>query len=418
LRTGFVWEGLDEPLQIVYRSVEIQPEWHDLSFLSKLEQESHINNYLVADLRRERNLRKPPLMNVALFKLSADSHRLIWSSHHLLMDGWSMPLLVKALICCYEAGCQGEESRQGQARPYKDYIAWLQTRDKFQAHNFWAEELKGFTLPTPFFPEKEVIPFSDHSLYDERKFRVTIERASKIRAMARKSGLTLNTLLLGAWAILLSCYSENEDVVFGVVVSGRPPALRGVESIIGLFINILPVRARLERDRLSLEWLRNLQSRLVEMREYEYYPLTDILRLSEVPGHLPLFDTILVFENYPVDRSMSRKFAGLEIIDLHTVSVSHYPLSVTVSAGDEFAFRFTFRRRRFEPAVVERIAKQLEVALFSLSTHPDWKLGKVIETLAQSDQQLQSIDEEAIDNARLEKLYKTRRRVTRVLPKA
>jgi surfactin family lipopeptide synthetase C len=415
LRTGFVWEGLDEPLQIVYKFVESQIEWRDLSSLSPVEQESYVDEYLKTDRRRDRDLHKPPLMNIALFRLSPAVHRLIWSSHHVIIDGWSMPLLMKELISCYDASCRGEDPRPQHTGSYRDYIAWLQMRDMSQARNFWAKELKGFATPTPIFPKKEMNPSGDHFFRDERQLRVSIEKSATIRDFARKHHLTLNTLLQGAWAAILGCYSGMEEVVFGAVVSGRPPSLPRVESVIGLFINVVPVRARLEQGRLALEWLKGLQARLVEMLEYEYYPLTDIQKLSDVPGHLPLFETILVFENYPVDQSMSEKLTGLEIEDLRAIPLSHYPLSVTVAAGSRLSFRLTFDRRRYEPTAIERIAKQMEIALLGFAAHPDWTPDGIVQMLAQSDNRLRTANEEKLDHVRLEKLSMTRRRATRGL---
>src|SRR6185369_7680989 len=220
---------------------------------------------------------------------------------HLLMDGWSLPLLLKEVFSYYEAYSQGRELQLETSRPYEDYIGWLLEQDMAAAETYWRRRLAGFTEPTPLPAKRNAGDQPKASGYAELKRQLSTEATDQLRRCSRQQQVTLNTVVQAAWALLLSRYSGAQDLVYGATVSGRPPELVGVEEMVGLFINTLPVRVELSSEQMVGEWLRELQRRQVEMRQYEFSPLVEVQGWSEVGRTRTLFDSIVVFENYPLE---------------------------------------------------------------------------------------------------------------------
>jgi Non-ribosomal peptide synthetase modules and related proteins len=288
LRTSFYWEELSEPLQVVHRQVELPWEQGDWRDLSPSEQQVRLEAFLQADRERGFELGQAPLMRCALMRVAEDTYQFVWSFHHLLLDGWSLPLVLKEVLGCYEAYCRGRELRLESPRPYRDYIAWLQRQDLSQAEGFWRKALQGMTAPTPLpIGRSAGVRLEREPRYEEQGLRFSAALTGQLQALARGQRLTLNTLVQGAWALLLSRYSGEEDVLFGVTVSGRPAGLVGVEAMVGLFINTLPVRVQLPPQASLLPWLEQLQGQQVEREQYAYSPLAEIQGWSEVPRGVP-----------------------------------------------------------------------------------------------------------------------------------
>ena len=283
-----------------------QRDWRGLS---SLEQQGRLEAFLEADRARGFDLGQAPLMRCALLREAEDAYRFVLGFHHLLFDGWSLSLLLKEVLAFYEAYCRGRELRLESPRPYRDYIAWLQQQDLAQAEGFWREALRGMTAPTPL-PIGRSEGARLESRYAEQELRVSAALTAQLQGLARAHRLTLNTLVQGAWAVLLSRYSGEEEVVFGATVSGRPVELVGVEAMVGLFINTLPVRVEVPSQASLLPWLQQLQERQVEREQYAYSPLVAIQGWSEVPRGVPLFESIVVFENYPVGEALTEQRDG------------------------------------------------------------------------------------------------------------
>ncbi|RMF35672.1 MAG: non-ribosomal peptide synthetase, partial [Chloroflexi bacterium] len=224
LRTAFLWEGLEEPLQVVYRRVDLPLEKLDWRGLPEAEQAERLAAFLQADRERGFNLAEPPLIRLTLIRTAEEAYQFVWSHHHSLMDGWSQPILVREVFTLYEALRRGQIISLPPARPYRDYIAWLQAQDRAKAEAFWREMLAGFTAPTPLtvdVPPARSRPAEGQDDYAMQRILLPAETRAALDALARKHQLTLNTLVQGAWALLLSRYSGEDDVVFGATVSGR-----------------------------------------------------------------------------------------------------------------------------------------------------------------------------------------------------
>src|SRR6185369_15003226 len=242
LRTGFVWDGLDEPLQKVHRAVEVPVVWEDWRELPSEERRARLEDHLRAEREHGFDLEQPPLIRLWLAQIAEQSHLCVWSSHHLLLDGWCLAVVLGETMSFYEASRQGREIRLRPPRPFRDYIAWLAQQELSQAEIYWRKTLAGFRAPTLLPLDR---PFSSHARaggWRELPQPVGVDSSERLTALARRHRLTLNTLFQGAWAVVLSRYGGGQDIVFGSIVSGRPPELPGVESILGLFINTLPFR--------------------------------------------------------------------------------------------------------------------------------------------------------------------------------
>ncbi len=375
LRTAFVWEGLNTPLQLVYPQVKLP--WVQLDWRASTpnEQQEQLAAFRQAEQEQGVDLKQAPLMRCALIQFADETHQFIWSYHHLLMDGWCLPILFKEILAFYEAFCQGRSLFIEQPRPYRDYIAWLQQQSLVEAETFWKQELIGFTAPTPFRVDKR----TEKSAFQKHEQTLSKTTTEALQSFAKQHLLTLNTLIQGAWAWLLSRYSGETEVVFGATVSGRAVALAGVESMVGLFINTLPVRVSASPETLLLPWLQRLQAQQVEREQYSYTPLVDIQGWSEVPAGVSLFESIVVFENYPIESALREPRSGLKIAQVHLNERTNYPLALVVSPSSpssELLLKITFEAGRFETDTISRMLGHIQRLLEELIAHPEQKLAE------------------------------------------
>jgi amino acid adenylation domain-containing protein len=396
LRTSFHWEDLEKPLQVVHRSAHLRLEQHDWRLIDPAEQEARLDSYLREEQTWGFDLSQAPLMRLVLIRRSEDAYQFIWSHHQLLLDGWSGSLLLQEVSSRYEALCHGEELPWQQSWPYGDYIEWLQQQDLSGAEAFWREALQGFNTPTPLVAGRAVGSLrGQKETYGDQGLRLSRTTTAALQTLARQHQLTLNTLVQGAWALLLGRYSGEDDVLFGVTSAGRPASLAGVESMVGLFINSLPLRVRLRPEAPLLPWLKALQAQQFEMREYEHCPLVEIQGWSEVPRGAPLFESILVFQNYPVGRSSGMwgqqseaKRQGLKIQDVRSTERTIYPLTVIVVPGPELSLLVSYDSYRFDPPAIRRMLGHLQTLLEGMAADPLQRLSCLPLLTAAERQQL------------------------------
>ncbi|MEO0537093.1 MAG: amino acid adenylation domain-containing protein [Cyanobacteria bacterium P01_A01_bin.123] len=382
LRTAFLWEGLDDPLQVVRQQVEVPWEIEDWRSHPPTQQVERLAEFLQRDRRLGFDLLQAPISRFRLIQLRDDTHQFIWSFHHLLADGWSIPIIWQDVLTCYRANCHRVSPALPPLHPYRDYIAWLQAQDLTAAEPFWRSQLQGFSDPTPL-PAASTSHDIGSQLYRQQTKSLTPALDDALQALARSQRLTLNTLIQGAWALLLSHYSSHDQVTYGAVMSGRPAALKGVETMVGLFINTLPVRVSIQPEQLLIPWLQARQQQLLELRQYEATPLSDIQRWSDVPAGSPLFESIVVFENYPTNAPPD---LGFEIRDRDYREQSNYPLALLVVPGDTLEFLLLYDPGRFEDAAIARLLDHLESLLIAFVEHPQATLAD-LPRLSPADQQ-------------------------------
>jgi amino acid adenylation domain-containing protein/non-ribosomal peptide synthase protein (TIGR01720 family) len=373
LRSSFHWEDLDSPRQVVHRDVSLTIEEHDWRELSAAGRESALLDFLEADRERGFELTRPPLLRVALLRLTTDSHYLVFSHHHLLLDGWSHPLIAAEVRALYEAKRRGREPSLRRTRPYSDYIAWLAEQDAGAAEAFWREHLGGIVAATPLPGEtaggRDV---RGRLSFGDWRVRVDARELAALEGAARICRVTLNTFIQGAWALLLSRYSGERDVVFGVLVSGRPPDLEGVERMIGMFVNTLPLRVTVEPRRPLRDWLAEIQQQQVEARRYEYSPLMLVQRWASIPSGTPLFESMVVNENVAPSRAPSRG-ARQRVVPPSTRQ--NVPLLLSLhNFEDELVMTLTYDARRFVDGSIPRVMEQLRTLLVGMAAAPSSRL--------------------------------------------
>ncbi|HWN42410.1 MAG TPA: condensation domain-containing protein, partial [Thermoanaerobaculia bacterium] len=379
LRTSFHWEELKTPVQVVHTEVDLswaEQDWRDLL---PDQREDRLAAWLQEGRRRPLDLSKAPLMRFALVRMSDDVWIFVWIHHHLLLDGWSLPLVLRDLFSIYRTSRLGMPCRLDPAPPYSAFIDWLEEQKGADRELFWSQTLRGFTGPTPIAVDRlHTRPDEGSTPFGEERLVLPRELLAELQSLAVQGRVTLNTLLQGVWALLLSRYSGEEDVVFGATVSGRPADLPRVESIVGLFLNTLPMRVEADPDRPALFWLQEIQSIAVELREHEHTPLAQIQAWSEVPKGVPLFDSILVFENFPVDGSELDPGPSARVREMKITQSTNYPLTLMVSAGLQLYMQILYDRFRFDAATVCRILAHVRLILEGFAREPLRRLGEAV----------------------------------------
>ncbi|HEX6292373.1 MAG TPA: amino acid adenylation domain-containing protein [Herpetosiphonaceae bacterium] len=375
LRTAFFWEDLDEPLQVVQRQAALPFAYHDWRGMPEAEQAARLAAYLQAERSRGFALEQAPLMRVAVMQLTDDRYRCVGCYHHLLLDGWSIPLLEQEVATCYAAFARHQQPRLKRRRPYRDYITWLRQQDLAQAEQYWRRTLAGFTAPTPLQVDRAT---EQPEGYDQQTLHLSSATTQALQELVRQEHLTLSTLVAGAWSLVLSRYSREQDLVFGVTVSGRPADLPGVESMIGLFINTLPLRVRLAPELPLLEWLRSIQAQQFELQQYEYSPLAQVQKWSAVPGGTSLFDSIFVFENFPLTSAFAEESGhALTLRETQMIEPTSYPLTIKAQPGAQLELRIGYARHRFDPATIDRMLGHLATLLEQIAHQPAQRLMDV-----------------------------------------
>ncbi|HEV2861081.1 MAG TPA: amino acid adenylation domain-containing protein [Pyrinomonadaceae bacterium] len=379
LRTAFVWENLNEPLQVVRQSVSLPIDQCDWRGLPRAEQERLLEAYLSEDRLRPFDPSRAPLMRLALARTDEDAYHFVWTHHHLLLDGWSAASLLREVLAGYESLRRGEATPARRPPPFRHYIAWSRQQDASKAERFWRDELKGFAKPTLLTAGRHAggAAADEPPQVSKQEARLTPDETAALHAFARSSQLTLGTLVHGAFALLLGCYSGEDDVVFGTTVSGRPPALAGVDEMVGLFINTLPVRVRVEPRASVLSWLRGLQGKLAGLRDYEYGSLAEIQGWSDVPRGQALFECLLAFENYPVDAALLDGSGGLKLEDVRSSERTNYPLTVAALPGDGLRLQALYTNDRFDDATAGRLLAHLKRLLLDIAAGEDKSLADV-----------------------------------------
>ncbi|WP_072731090.1 non-ribosomal peptide synthetase, partial [Paenibacillus sp. NAIST15-1] len=356
LRTSVDSGWRDQPLQVVYRSRTLKIDYSDLSMKSAAEQEQALGLLKEEDRKKGFAVEADGLMRVAVVRTGLETHQLLWSFHHILMDGWCLPIVVKEVLEVYAALCKGEQPQLLRVSEYSEYIRWLSEQDAQTASNYWTDLLGGFDQAAELPRRQRQVQG-----YEARRVTCSLDRkrTERISQAAREQGVTVNTLLQTAWGLLLHKYSGTSDAVFGSVVSGRPANLPGVEGMIGLFINTIPVRVKCEPGDTVAQVLQRNQEQALASQAYDYYPLHEIQAQSS--KNRELFHHILIFENYPVEEQAASlgDAAGLNITAVQAEEQTNYDLNVMIMPGEELTLHFDFNAQVYERDGMERLQRHL-----------------------------------------------------------
>ncbi|MEA5624694.1 condensation domain-containing protein, partial [Nostoc sp. UHCC 0251] len=385
-RTAFVWESLSQPVQVVYRQVPVTVDTLDWQELSNIEQQAQLKTFLVEQRQQGLQLSQTPLIRLYLLQLDSDTYQFVWCYHHILLDGWSLPLVLKDLFGFYQTISQRQSLELQPTISYRNYIAWLQQQNLDLAKEFWREKLVGFIAPTPLTVNKPLLNQQQHSSYSEQQIQLTVSATDAVVNFVKQHQLTVNNLVQATWALLLSRYSQQKDIVFGATVSGRPPSLVGVESMVGIFINTVPVRVQIADNTDLLGLLKDLQNQQVESEQFSYYSLVEIQGLSDVPRGMSLFETIVVFENYPMDSALDEDNGGLTVSNFRGIEQTNYPLTVVAGIGEQFWLNVSYDTSRFEQETISRLLGHFITMLEAIVANPQQPINQ-LPLLTQPEQQ-------------------------------
>jgi len=378
LRTAFFADAGKKPLQVVRQKVELPFDLQDWRHLDPEAQQRKLEEYLENDRRRGFDPARAPLMRVGLLRLAEARYVLVWSNQHLLLDGWCVPLVLREVLEVYGRLAQGRQDDLPRPRPFREYIAWLQKQHLEEAERYWRSALAGFTRPTALrigscAGDRE----PGARGYPCHEIRLPAAEADGLRLFCREQELTLNTLVQAAWALLLARYSSTDDVVFGSVVSGRPADLPGAEAMIGMFINNLPVRVRIEHGTRLLDWLRNVQGALAAMRRWEHTPLAQVQEWSEVPWGRRLFETLVVFQNYASGESPEESLASLGIGPQRYRFETSYPVALEVAPRSWLGLRLYYDAEVLSSPAARRLLAHFVTILRGMAAAPSAVVGEI-----------------------------------------
>lgn len=378
LRTAVVHLGVSTPVQIVRPTAQVSWDLQDWRGVEEATQQERVDAYLHRVRVQGLALDEAPIMKLALMAVDpGGDHLFVWTCHHILLDAWSVALVLAEVMEIYTALSRGDEPSLPAPRPYREYAAWLQRQDHEQARRFWTDALAGVAAPT-LMALRDDTALHGHASdrYHRQQRSLSTELSNRLRTFVKVHQLTLNTIFQGAWAIVMSQYCGTETVVFGTVVSGRPADLSGVESIPGLFINTVPTTIDVGPQETVVPWLADIQARHLQARAWGYLALSDIRACTMFPRRTPLFDTILMFENYPkLDRREAA--SGLRVLRIDRREHDHYPCSVVVSPDEQIALAIDYDDARFSHAGIVHVLEQLERVLSILTADSTQRLGDV-----------------------------------------
>jgi amino acid adenylation domain-containing protein/non-ribosomal peptide synthase protein (TIGR01720 family) len=381
LRTDFVTHAVAEPLQVVNRRTAVPWAEEDWAGGNAADQEGRLESFLRADRERGFDLAVAPLSRVTLIRVGDEEHQLVWSTHHLCVDGWSWPLIFSDVGAAYEALREGAAPRLPAPCQYGAYIGWLAGAAP-ASRDFWKAALAGFASATPL--PLETTPLADAAA-GVRQASVQLDAAATaaLQSLARTLQVTLNTVVQGAWAILLSHLSGRDDVVFGAAFSGRPAELQGVETLVGPCVNNLPVPVQLDPGQSVADWLPELHERNLEIAQHQYASLSDIQGWAGVPWRLRLFDSLVVFQNYVVDEAVLR-WGTVDVEPVTAPEATNYPLTLTVTPGTEMDLKLMGHTDRFGAASFTMMLDGLERVLASVVQRPGATLAAIQSSLPET----------------------------------
>jgi iturin family lipopeptide synthetase B len=377
LRTSIQWSGFESPLQVVLKHRQMEILYEDLrEALAEASKESVIKDKQRSDRARKFDLMEDTLMRLSIYRTGADEYTFIWSHHHIVLDGWCMGIIVDEFNRIYTSLQQGGAMKLSSPVPYSNYISWLGSRDEQAGYDHWSSYLSGY-------PGLASIP-SSHStavsgyVLRSKEFTLDSLPMKGLLTLSRQYGVTINTLLQMCWGIVLSRYNHSSDVVFGQVVSGRPADLRGIESMVGVFINTVPVRIQYDQDETVATLLERLQRQALENDQYQYGTLAEIQ--SRNGGQL--LDHIMIFENYPLSEAMTGSAQGsYAITHVEVFEQTNYDLVIIAVPRDELYVRMDYNGNRYDENMIAGVVEQLKNILEEVSMQGGQALVRSLKTV-------------------------------------
>jgi amino acid adenylation domain-containing protein len=389
LRTSLRWRDVAEPLQDVHKSASMPSSERDLRSLSPEEQEAHIAAFLEDDRRSGFDLSSAPLMRLTLFRVEESRYKVIWTFHHIYLDGRAFFTVLTEAFAFYEALREGTELTLPVPPPFYEYVNWLRTKSSAEDEDFWREALRGFTTPTPLAIEGTAAPDTRGTINaSAAQRRLPEDVTARLRALAKESGVTLNTVVHAAWGLLLARMSGQRDVVFGATRACRHNTVEGADKMVGLFINTLPIRLRAGEDATVLSCLQDLRAQWNAMRGREHTPLMKIAKWSEVGGERALFNTFVVAENYNWKDALRDKGGAWRERQVEIFERSSFPLMLLVDFGAAMDLLVQYDAARIARPAAVRLLGHLSVLLEGMARGFDQRLDDLPWLTPEEEQQL------------------------------
>jgi amino acid adenylation domain-containing protein len=371
LRTAFAWEDLAAPVQHIAPVATLPFIYEDLRRLPEHARLGRLQRHLLDDRREGFDLSEAPAMRVTLFQIGDDHLRMVWTFHHILIDGRSFETILDSVFGAYDA-----VSAQVQTdRPYREYISWVSAQDPSRARQFWKQKLGGFTATTPL-PHAGSInepaePFS------EARASLSAQTTARLRELAAREDLSLNSLIISAWALLLARHSGESEVVFGVTKTTRRGTIPDADAIVGLFLATIPVRVAVDTEMSVRDWLRRVREEWVSLRGQEHLSLVEIKQASELPSSASLFDSFLMFENYELGARLKSKGGPWSRRSFTLFEQPGYPLALMAYGDDALALKIDYDARRFDAQTIDRLLGHLSTMLDGWSDSIDGAVWQI-----------------------------------------
>ncbi|MCR8842055.1 amino acid adenylation domain-containing protein, partial [Paenibacillus sp. SC116] len=388
LRTNFIIGWRDEPIQVVFRERKCEVYFEDIRSVSDEDSEKTITDFVSADKANKFDLARGSLMRVTALRTGDESYHVIWSHHHILMDGWCMSFMIKEVFDTYFAFQEKRTPELPPVTSYSRYIEWLEAQDAEKASRYWSDYLAGYDQQTKLPQEKMQLK---QGAFEAAEIDVELskELTRQIERVARQQQVTLNTFMQTVWGLVLQVYNNSEDVVFGSVVSGRPAEIPGIESMIGLFINTIPVRIQGKAEETVADILRKTQDQALASGAYETFPLFEIQSLSEQKRDL--INHIMVFENYPMEEQIEQVVGGdkeaLKIANIQSPEQTNYDLDITVIPEEHILLRFTYNALTFREEDIRLIYGHFAWVMEQAAANPNIRVNQLeLLTAAEKEQ--------------------------------
>jgi amino acid adenylation domain-containing protein/non-ribosomal peptide synthase protein (TIGR01720 family) len=387
LRTGFYPAGFSIPVQVVCRQVKMPIEILDYRHLDAADQRQQIQEFEAADLRKGFNLNEAPLMRITLIQLTDQRYKMIWTTHHLVMDGWSVPVLIEEFLQTYDTLVAGKDGEVEAIDNFEDYIRFLNQRDAGQEDQYWRKYLRGLTAGTRLpFIRPNAGNTRGVSAWKEKTLLLDAGVTAQLTAFAQQQHLTINTLMQGVWAFLLHRYNDSSNIAFGVTVAGRPEELALMEQRVGTYINTIPLHSEIQEDQSPVAWLQSIQQDQLLSREYQYIPLSRLQSFTGLADEL--FDTMMIFQNFPVNQVFALRQWQLQVEQVQVnEQTTNYPLTIRIITGLETTIQFIYKEALLEAQQVAAICGHFEQVLLQFISNTAQRLGD-LRLLTASEEQL------------------------------
>lgn len=377
LRVLFIHEKIQKPRQVVVRKPEIQIYYEDISQLTSEEKKRYIEDFKIRDRNKGFNLSKELALRISLLMIKERSHILIWSYHHILMDGWCLHIILYDLLRKYQLLCQGKTVILEPVTPYQEYVEWLEKQDKERAMLFWQDYLQGYSRPA-------TLPLSTNSAYpgdyqpEVCNFWLEREVGEGLQVMSKRYQVTLNSLFKVVWAILLQHYNCSDDVAFGIVVSGRSSEVEGIENMVGLFVNTIPVRVQVTGMEPVFQLIQTVHRTSISAKKHEYLPLADIQSVSILKGNL--IDHIMIFENHPLKKEADVKTGqpqAFSVKSLENFEQTNYNFNVYIFPGELIQIRFSYNALVYHEEWIRAVARHFQMIFQQVVRDPHRAVNEI-----------------------------------------